>query len=194
MPDFIQDHTYFRAGLQELEAYLLSAELFWPLAGSADLPRLTIGGLMLAGKRLQARATSPAGQAELAELEGRLGIQRLRWGAVWERKARREAHARLALWRDFLGDYQDSPEIQGDAYPEQVQSRVVLHLLGKDLPTPPPEYSTLDVLDQLVRTAWLPGGFIWETDLAPAFPAAEYWFLYGKLRSSSIRSTHGRST
>ena len=130
----------------------------------------------------------------MAELEGWLADQRLRWRAAWERKVMREAHARLSLWREFLSDYQDSPELHGGAYPQQVQSRVVLHLLEKEITGPLPEFSALDDLDQLLRTAWLPGGFIWEQDLAPAFPDPEFWFLYGQFNPSFTRRSHGRST
>ncbi len=52
MPTPAQDLSFFQAGLESLETYLLSEGLFWPLAG--DLPRLTVGGMLLAGKRIEA--------------------------------------------------------------------------------------------------------------------------------------------
>lgn len=183
MPTFADDRTYFQNGIGELENYLLSKELFWPLSGGKDLPRLTIGGLLLSRLRLQARATSPKQIADLNKLEFAFEEVRSKWSVAWERKAGQEVQTRTALWRNYLTDYQQSPDQHAMDYPRQVHGRVMLHLLKKGLKSLPSDFQALDVLDQMVKAAWLPGVFIWERDLVQAFPKAEYWFLYGKLRS-----------
>jgi hypothetical protein len=108
---------------------------------------------------------------------------RSKWPAAWERKASQEVHTRTALWRNYLTDYQRSPDQLASAYPGEVHGRVVLHLLKKELKSPPADFGVVDVLDQLVKAAWHPGAFVWEKDLTQRFPESEYWFLYGKLRS-----------
>jgi len=184
MPTLIQDREFFEAGVGGMEAYLLSNELFWPLSGGHSLPRLTIGGLLLAGRRLRARTTTPAGRDEVNSLEAQLADIRSRWRAAWERKAGREVHSRLGLWQDFLAEYQRSPDLHADEYSQEVHERAVLHLLGNEFPSPLDEFRALHDLDQILKSHLHPGGFIWEPDLAASFPPDEYWFLYGKLKSS----------
>jgi len=176
MPTLAQDISYFQAGIESLEAYLLSEELFWPLAG--DQPRLTIGGMLLAGKRLKVRAEAGMWVALLARLEA----VRSKWRSAWERKAGREIHARLILWKNFLDELRQNSD--PGVYSQQVQWRVMLQLLGGGLLIPPHELEALSGLDAILKTFWIPGAFVWEADLSPAFPEPDYWFLYGKLKAS----------
>ncbi len=183
MPSPEKDLAFLRAGIQELTDYLLSGELYWSLTpGAAGVPRLTIGGLLLAQARLRARRLSPTAQVEITALEGKMDSVRMKWRSAWERKAGREVHARLDLWRNYLSDYRDSPEHQSHAYPHEVQWRVMLRLLSGEFVFSPKESETLSALDAIVKAHWLPGEFVWEADLATAFPQQEYWFLYGKLK------------
>ena len=184
MPTILQDREFYQAGIAGLEAYLLSNELFWPLSGGQQLPRLTVGGMLLAGLRLRARTTEAGEQATLDKLGLQLGEVRTRWRSAWERKAAREVHTSFTLWRNYLDDYRQSPELRAEEYSSQVQERVVLHLLGRELSPQPEELNVLPGLDRTLKGFLLPGGFVWEPDLAAAFPAGEYWFLYGKLKSS----------
>ncbi|MBU2610137.1 MAG: hypothetical protein KJ606_04220 [Chloroflexi bacterium] len=186
MPSPEQDLAFLRAGIQELTDYLLSGELYWPLTpGAAGLPRLTIGGLLLAQARLRAGRLSPMAQVEMAALEGKIDAVRTKWRSAWERKAGREVHARLELWRNYLSDYRDSPENHAHAYPHEVQWRVMLRLLSDEFVFPPKELDALSALDAIVKAHWLPGGFVWEAEMITAFPQQEYWFLYGKLKRSN---------
>ncbi|MDO9349234.1 MAG: hypothetical protein Q7T47_08095, partial [Anaerolineales bacterium] len=117
-------------------------------------------------------------------LEGKMDAVRTKWRSAWERKAGREVHARLDLWRNYLSDCRDSPENYADAYPQEVQWRVMLQLLSGEFSSPPPELEALSGLDTIVKSRWLPGEFIWDADLITGFPQQDYWFLYGKLKSS----------
>jgi hypothetical protein len=183
MPTTTQDLAFVRAGVDELEAYLLSDVLYWPLSGPSSLPRLTLGGLLLSLMRLRVRLNSPAEVAQVTGLENRLEAARTKWRSSWERKCRREVHARLGLWRDYLADVCQSTESQAESYPEQVKGRVLLQIMKHELEDPSGEIEILAELDKMVKSAWLPGGFVWEPDLAAAFPEPEYWFLYGRLKS-----------
>jgi hypothetical protein len=184
MPSYSQDHDFYQAGVKGLEAYLLSNELFWPLSGRNNLPRLTIGGMLLAGKRLGARIAKPDDQFEVAGLEQQLQVIRSRWRAAWERKAAREFQSRFGLWQNYLGEYQHSPDLHAEEYAHEVQERAVLHLLRSELSSPLAEFTGLEDLDKLLKRYLRPGVFVWESDLASSFSQSEYWFLYGKLRSS----------
>ncbi len=182
MPSREQDRAFFEAGVQELPAYLLADELFWPLPGPVSLPRLTLGGLLLARARLLGWAAGeddPSFRRADAELEA----TRLRWRAAWERKAAREVGARFDLWRNYLQDYRAAPAEHADAYPRQARWRVMLQLLLAELSETPPQAQALGDLDRLLRRHFLPGAFVWEKELAQAFPADRYWYLYGSLKT-----------
>jgi hypothetical protein len=188
MPSIQYDLEYLRAGLEELESYLLSNELYWPVgakppAGEPAYPRLTLSGLLLARKRLHARSLPNNLPVDLARLDQRLDETRDRWRVAWEAKATREFHARLNLWRDFLQEYRDHPENNADRYAYEVQRRAMLDLLAPDATgAPQAERDLLHSLDQLLRAVLVSGEFVWETELQHGFPADEYWYLYGRLK------------
>ncbi|MEZ0394962.1 MAG: hypothetical protein ABWK53_00805 [Anaerolineales bacterium] len=183
MPSRQQDWAFFEAGVQELPGYLLSDELFWPLSGPVNLPRLTIGGLLLARARLYGWAAGEDEQSSLQQKAAELEATRQRWRSAWERKAAREVGARFDLWRNYLQEYRAAPAEQADAYPRQVRWRVMLHLLLAELLETPPQAQALSDLDHLLRRHFLPGAFVWESELAAAFPAEPYWYLHGRLRT-----------
>lgn len=182
MPSHEQDWAFFEAGVQVLSDYLLSEELFWPLSGSVALPRLTLGGMLLAQRRLRGVATDPGEEIRFRRGEDALDAMRSKWRSAWERKAAREVRARFDLWRNYLQDYRAAPAEYADAYPREVRWRAMLHLLLAELSETPPQAQALAGLDRLLRGFFLPGAFVWETELAGAFPAGEYWYLYGRLK------------
>ncbi len=184
MPTILQDCDFFRIGLQELETYLLSRETYWALSGSRGLPRLTIGGLLLARKRLQARPGRLPSSVNLEALDEALESARRKWRSAWEKKAVLEFRSRLTLWKNYLLDVRQSPEADAADYPHQVQGRVMLHLLLGELPGPAGDLAGLDDLDKVLRGIWRSGPFLWESALASSFPESDYWYLYGKLRSA----------
>jgi len=164
MPTQDEDRKYLQAALPELKAYLLSDILYYPLGG--NLPRLTLGGILLAQRRL---GTPPDPQfATVKET----------WRAAWTKKAAQETEARLTLWRNYLNDYRRDPE-QAENYPYEVRWRVMLTLLLPEAETSPAD---LPALDRFLRANLLSAPFIWDADLAKNFPQDEFWFLYGRLQ------------
>lgn len=179
-----KDRLFLESGIGELSAYLLSNELYWPVsARGADLPRLTIGGLLLSRARLRALSTSAPERAALSKLERPLEAVRSKWRSAWERKAGREVRARFDLWMNYLQDYRQDPGQHADSYPQEVRWRVMLHFLLNELAAPPAEAAPLAELDAFLRRVLIPGRFIWEAALEVGFPRDEYWFLYGSLKS-----------
>jgi hypothetical protein len=182
VPSREQDEAFFEAGVRELNEYLLSDELFWPLAGNVALPRLTIGGLLLARARLLGWVAGQDEAVRLRRQEIELEATRTRWRSAWERKAAREVRARFELWRNYLQEYRASPAEHADAYPLQVRWRAMLQLLLAELSEMPPQAQALTDLDRFLRSRFLPGTFVWEAKLANVFPAGNYWYLYGGLK------------
>jgi hypothetical protein len=183
MPTALKDREFLRAGVAELEDYLRSDELFWPLDGNVDFPRLTVGGLLLALKRLNGWNVPAHERVELDSLENLINTSRSKWRTAWEKKATREVHARFDLWKNYLADYRQSPDGNAPDYPQQVRERAQLDLLASALSVPPVDLLALKDLDRFLRQALLPGAFVWEAELVPAFPAEEFWYLYGKLKA-----------
>ena len=194
MPTFEYDLRYLQAGADQLEAYLLAPELYWPAGASAPkgeppYPQLTLGGLLLARQRLGATAQTAAQQAELTRLEGQLEALRNQWRTAWGNKARQDFHARLKLWRDFLEEYREKPSAHYDRYSYEVGRRVQLHLLaGEAIDLPQAELEVVKGLDKLLRAILRPGPFLWDELLTSSFPEPTYWYLYGTLKDELIEA------
>jgi len=192
MSSFDYDFRYLQAGLEDLEQYLLSGEIFWNLTtpaprGEPEYPRLTLGSLLLARVRLEARQLTIAQQAQVADAILRLDAVRTHWRVAWEQKAKRSFGVRLRMWRDFIEEYRDSPSANVDRYSYEVRLRVMLHLLGEesDLQNKA-EVDLLNSLDAYLKVNLTPGKFIWESEIQAGFPSDVYWYLYGFL-SENIR-------
>lgn len=188
MPSAEYDLWYLRAGIDQLERYLLSKEIYWPVgvtapAGEPPYPKLTLGNLLLARQRAQESAKTPVQRAELNRLIKELGATRARWRVAWGQKAQAEFRARLNLWRHFIEDYRKDPSAHYDRYAHEVGRRVLLQLLeleSKDLPKA--EQELLAGLDEVLKVGIVSGEFIWDKELASGFPRRVYWYLYGQVK------------
>jgi hypothetical protein len=182
------DLQFIEACAPELEAYLLASGIYWPLAqpkGRVVLPRLTLGGLLLALRRLGAVELGlPGSQAvRLTRARTRIETERLRWSAAMATKIALEIHAYFSLWRAYLDDLSDSPEPNAELYATEVRQRTMLQLVATAPefdPLPAEVNQALHGFDGRLRERFAAGPFVWENQLAPAFPPPEYWFLYGR--------------
>jgi hypothetical protein len=182
------DLGFIQAGVDLLEDYLLSKDIYWPLGknpphGKPDYPSFTLGSLLLARARAFARALSGQNQDRLSHLEIQLEAIRGKWRVAWGKKAAQEYRARLNLWRDFLEEYRHDPEANGRRYSYEVGRRVMLELLETEADEIlVAEKKLSSSLDQYLKAVLLPGNFIWEQDLIAGFPETSYWYLYGELK------------
>jgi len=115
-----KDQIYLSEGVPQLESYLLSKELYYPL--SLELPQLTLGGVLLSLARLGARA---------ARFEAQVEAVRSKWRSAWEAKSSREVRARSELWVNYLAEYREDPKSGVRLYSQNVRYRAMLSLLGK---------------------------------------------------------------
>ena len=169
MPTSQEDILYLEKSLPELKNYLLSDLLFYPMG---KLPRLTIGGLLLAQKRLQAENLG-------THLNPKLATVKIKWHSAWTKKSTRELESRLRLWQNYLNDYQNAPTEYAADYKHEVRLRVMLVLLADEAEQSPPE---LTALDQLLRVKLSSSGFMWDETLQSEFDQEKFWFLYGNLQ------------
>jgi len=168
----------------ELESYLLSSETFWRMSGPADLPNLTLGGLELARRALLATIDKldPAARQRAHTAIEQIDASRRQRRAAWERKAVGELSVRLNQWRAYLQDLAELPG-ESDRYAQEVRARVMASYLleeSVDQPEAAELRMTLEALDARLRASFEGGRFIWDPPLEPAYPAKQYWFLYGR--------------
>ncbi|OGO12056.1 MAG: hypothetical protein A2Y53_09280 [Chloroflexi bacterium RBG_16_47_49] len=183
------DLRYIKAGLEILEEYLLSDDVFWPLGvkppeGDPDYPRLTLDWLLLIRTRLAAHPTSGDQKNQVEQVISELELNRSKWRVAWERKAAHCYQVRERMWRDYIQEYQDNPQENADRYRYEVRLRVMLELLKSEFrPQNIGEGDLLLSLDSYLKSTLIPGSFIWDPEIQAGFPRNTYWFLYGKLAS-----------
>lgn len=181
------DLEYLAVGLEELERYLLSGELFWPLmerpSSGGSFLKLTVGNLLFSLKRLEALdAARNLSRSEIAEWEKSaraLDAVRRKWQAAWQEKAAREYRSRFRQWANVLRDIKKDFEKQAAYYSHEVRLRVLLDLLQPEAGEI--EGYELEALDAFLKGLLTRSGFIWEVELARGFPEEQYWYLYGEL-------------
>lgn len=182
---FEYDFGYLSAAISELETYLLSDELFWPVsanppARTQPYPRLTLGGLLLFIKRAEAFALSASQTSQVIQIENRLAQIKIKWRTKWEEKANNEYVSRLNQWRNYIEEYRQDPDKHGDYYPYEIRWRVIVQLLDNEISKLDDAIFELrDGLDQMLRSNFTQGNFVWEDQLIQIFPESTFWYLYG---------------
>jgi hypothetical protein len=185
MPDFAYYQVYLQAGNQEVETYLLSNELFWPLNaspafGEPGYPKFTLGGFLYYEACARAMAQSASQMAAMRKIEMDMNSSRTRWQVAWLRKASWELNSRLQQWGNVLQEIRLDPEEHRDYYRYEVRVRVLISLLLADIKEiEPAQQERIDGLDILLRAFFHPGDFVWEPELADGFPRDPFWYLWG---------------
>ena len=184
-----KDLVALEAMASEMDEYLKSDVLFWPLA-HGDLPRLTLGGYLMRQHRL-------LGLRDLLSMQEQDRLHRainsyykaLEEKVVrFENKAHEELGARLRQWQTYLGEVKQGT---GAAYYESaVEPRAMIEALTAQLRVQPYKLQPdvpqkLALLDRQLRQVWEPGDFIWPQEWQPAYPREKYWWLYGHPRRKS---------
>jgi len=189
--DPTHEFEYLDYALDELENYLLSDELFWPVtvrpSGGGSFLKLTLGNLLLSLKKLEAlsavRQLTPAQESELRRIQTAFEAVQRKWQVAWEAKAGREFKSRFDQWGNLLSDIKKDFERQAAYYPHEVRLRVLLELLQPHTETNDIDGYELAPMDAFLRGMLKRDAFLWDPALKPGFPEDVYWFLYGRLSS-----------
>ena len=177
--------------LEEIEDYILSSEVFWPLSKrsptGSPLPRLTLGGLTLTLNELKAQENdlSPSQRADHDKLLLQMERVRVKWAVGLERKAAQELRSRLYLWRAYLNDIEERVDT-AENYPYEVRYRVMFeHLADLSIRQPEtrPWVDEMRSLDTRLRSFFVSGDFVWDARLEEIYPQSTFWYLYGFPRS-----------
>ena len=180
------DLSYLEAGLEELEPFLLSKKLFWPiLAGSPfgepAFPRLTLGGFLLAIARSNARNLPPDQKVRLQRIERKLSYFQAKWSVAWETKAKWEFTSRLRQWGLYINELSNHLDQQVAFFPNEVKLRVILAMItDRGLGIESDMLEQVEILDSVLQIMFKSGEFIWDQELAPGFPRVDYWYLWGQ--------------
>lgn len=180
------------AMVEEIEPYLLSRDLHWPLQLRRPAPgkptRLSLGALQLTLDELESLRTgfTQAQQARLAELHTRLGRLREKHASALQRKAQAEQQSRLRLWQAYLTDL-----AEGTASGQDFRREVCYRLMAARLAAWAPSGSAASAMveasaaqDRRLQALFRPGPFVLEEHLQGVYPGPEYWYLYGEIRSN----------
>lgn len=173
---------------QEMDAYLLSDVLFWPMS-KGGLPRLTLGGYLYREHRLLELAPKLLSPTDTARVESAVRMYNL---ALVEKivrletKAHEELQARLRQWGEYLRDIENK-QSDGADYATAVTTRAMICGLVNQLELPPYQLEPrtkqqVHLIDQHLSHFFVAGEFVWADIWQSAYPQDEYMWLYGHIR------------
>lgn len=179
-----RDLVVLEAMAAEMDEYLRSDVLFWPLK-DGDLPRLTLGGYLMRQHRLlELRDLLDIARQERLHEAVHTFHQALEEKIVrLEQKAHEELGARVRQWREYLREIKNGVGLA--YYASAVDTRAMLAALIAQLRVNPYELEEeyprkVALLDRELSRYWESGNFVWPAEWKPAYPEKEYWWLYGQ--------------
>ncbi len=184
----------FEAMLDEIEDFLLSVDIFWPLAkrakpDSPPYPRLSTGGLLMTQDESLAQETEMNSdqKARYANLQSQWKRILNKWRSALGRKSEREMGMRLNLWRAYLSDLEEGSASHFDYHREtrnRVQFTRLRTLTASNSKTLKLE-KTMRSLDARLLNLTIASKFIWDARLRETYPEREFGFLYRQPREIS---------
>jgi hypothetical protein len=174
--DLDHDLRAVEAMAERLVPYVYETELYGQMPG--DMPRLTLGGLLMRLYRLSAISSllTPEQQQRLRMAKESLEKTQTQWRVAYEGKIQQELPARIKSLEQFARSCME-------IYPSGIEKRVMAEVLKDEaerLAVLSPETRlALTNVDGKIRRNVKPGGsFIWDRRLELAYPRDKYWFLY----------------
>jgi hypothetical protein len=184
--DLDRDIRTVEAMAARLTPYVYENELYGVMPG--DLPRLTVGGLLMRLHRLSAIANllSTQQQTTLATAKGQLDDVRKEWAVAYEGKVAQELKARLRALDQFANECGENPRGCADNYPSGIEKRVIVEALEEEASASntltPDLRAAITNIDEKLRRYMKPGSaFLWDQRLEAAYPRDKYPFLYASL-------------
>ncbi len=172
---FESDHAYINAAIEQIQPYLSSKNLYWPL-GQLTTP-LTIGNLLFALRRLSSNGDY---QDFVEDVNQQLETIRRLNRYLFEQKETQEIKSRIRQWAEALEDWNENG-LSLSSLSTEGRNRAIIELIMKDLGRYISDESTfLESVDEKYRSTTTEGDFLWEEDLRSQFPADTFWFLWRK--------------
>ena len=183
----------FEAMLDEIEDFLLSADIFWPLAKrskpeSPPYPRLSTGALLMAQYEslAQEAGMNTEQKARHAKLQSQWKMILNKWRSALGRKSEREMGMRLNLWRAYLSDLEEGKASHFD-YDRETRNRVQftrLRTLTVGSSKTIKMEKAIRSLDALLLNLTIASDFIWDDRLRETYPERDFGYLYRQPREN----------
>jgi hypothetical protein len=166
-----EDRRFILASADELEQYLSSAVVLWPLRGFTQ--PLSPANLLFARFRYGDTIDSTMLDAS-AKITKVIESNR----SLWENRIQKEIPIRLNQYSIMVEEYLDRGAIDA-GYVSSISVRVKLELLFLELYHDPavPRRKTAE-LDRIFQSLQKRGEFIWEDTLSGRFPREKFGYLY----------------
>lgn len=178
-----RDVEVLSAMASNLTPYLYESETFGYLAG--DLPKLTLGGLLLRLYRLSRLEDVLSAEQQSLVQDARINFDAARseWAVHYEKKLLHEMSARIDAFARFLVECREDRRNCGVNYPIQAEKRTMIkHLLDavqERVSAPHEPLGRLAAADAQLHQLLTPCGFLSDDLLEPVYPYNEFWWLYG---------------
>jgi len=178
------------AMVEEIEPYLLSRELHWPLQlrgpAQGNPTRLSLGALQLTLDELESLRPgfTPGQRARFEDLGSRLERLRENHASAMQRKAQAEQQSRLRLWQAYLTDLAEGTASSQD-FRREVRNRLMAARLAAWAPSGSAASAMVEASaaqDRRLQAVFRPGRFVLGEHLEKVYPGPEYWYLYGGVR------------
>jgi hypothetical protein len=164
-----------------LTPYLYESEMYGQLSG--DLPKLTLGGLLLRLYRLSHMDLSDAQQNQVREAQRQFEAARAQWAVHYNTKLQQELRTRLEAANQFLIECAEDVQICAASYPSQAEKRSMIEhlkdeaeahgLLTDDI------QMRLRQMDNKLQRYLNDGEFISDARLQTVYPPDKFWWMYG---------------
>jgi len=183
--DLARDVRALGAMAANLTPYLYEKELYGYLSG--DLPRLTVGGLLMRLYRLERLRDhlSPEQQNMVQDARINFEAEQSEWSVHYEMKLQQELEARLNALQRYLEDCREKRASCAEEYPVQAEKRLIIEHLSREaarLDVLSPEHQTrLRQLDTQLHRLLTDGPFITDPLLQEVYPRDEFWWMYGTI-------------
>jgi hypothetical protein len=181
--DLERDLRVLEAMASSLTPYLYESEMYGYLSG--DLPKLTLGGLLLRLYRLSRldEILTADQQKMVQEARTNFETQTSHWAVHYENKLRHELRSRIDAFNHYLNEcFEDSQGCTAN-YPSQAEKRTMIEHLRAEAETHNALTNELRArigeIDRKLRDQLQESEFIFDERLTGVYPREHFWWLYG---------------
>lgn len=181
--DLDHDVEVLVAMASSLTPYLYEDEMYGYLGG--DMPRLTLGGLLLRLYRLSRLDDhlNADQQVQVQDAHINFDAERSKWAVHYENKLQRELLMRIKALERFLKECAEDPQPCAASYPAQSEKRTMIHHLYQAAEEQNvllhDTHLRLYEVDGQLRRIFREGEFITDDRLKDIYPPGIFWWLYG---------------
>lgn len=171
-----------------LVPYIHEDQLYGSTGGGffSTMPRLTLGGLLLRLRRLNALRNNLS-DSQRDELDAAIGRNEdvfRTWRTHYEGKLEREATSRLNAMNAFFEECASNPRICAGNYAPEASRRTVIQELIMTMKARKMDPANVEKLaraaDSRLKAVTRQSEFIWDDTLLPVYPRTDFWWLYQK--------------